>query len=87
MIRILLRITNNKSKVIRFGVPLEALIIVVLVGIILAYSKAVPIASQLIFQKKQPTVTLKTEYNNPFNKESQYVNPFEKYKNPFVVNR
>lgn len=34
-----------------------------------------------------PKVTLKTEYKNPFKKESQYVNPFEEYKNPFVVNR
>lgn len=32
-------------------------------------------------------VELKTEYKNPFKKETQYVNPFDKYKNPFVVNR
>ena len=34
-----------------------------------------------------PKVSLKTEYKNPFNKETQYVNPFETYKNPFVVNK
>lgn len=87
MIKILSHITNNKSKVIRFGVPIAVLLIIVLIGVLLAYSKGVPLPSQLVFQKKQPTVTLKTEYNNPFNKETQYVNPFEKYKNPFVVNR
>lgn len=34
-----------------------------------------------------PKVSVKTEYKNPFDKETQYVNPFEEYKNPFVVNR
>ncbi len=37
--------------------------------------------------KKEPTVSLKTEYKNPFKKETQYVNPFASYKNPFVTNR
>ena len=26
-------------------------------------------------------------YKNPFKKETQYVNPFETYKNPFVVSK
>lgn len=30
-----------------------------------------------------PKVSLKEEYKNPFKKESQYVNPFKEYKNPF----
>ncbi|MBI2327658.1 hypothetical protein HYU92_05070 [Candidatus Curtissbacteria bacterium] len=34
--------------------------------------------------KKEPTVELKTQYQNPFHKQSQYVNPFDKYKNPFA---
>ena len=38
----------------------------------------------LIKFKKEPKVELKTEYQNPFHKESQYVNPFDKYKNPFA---
>ena len=32
-----------------------------------------------------PSVSLKSEYENPFDKNTQYVNPFEGYKNPFVV--
>ena len=32
---------------------------------------------------KEPKVALKTEYKNPFEKESQYVNPFDQFKNPF----
>ena len=37
--------------------------------------------------EKKTTVKLKTEYQNPFVKETQYVNPFDTYKNPFVVNK
>lgn len=32
---------------------------------------------------KKPSVELKTTYENPFKKETQYVNPFKQYKNPF----
>lgn len=34
-----------------------------------------------------PKISTKTEYKNPFKKETQYVNPFETYKNPFVVSK
>ncbi|MEK7561298.1 MAG: hypothetical protein AAB541_00340 [Patescibacteria group bacterium] len=38
------------------------------------------------FTQKEPTaVELKTDYKNPFNKETQYVNPFDQTKNPFAV--
>lgn len=33
--------------------------------------------------KKASTVSLTKEYNNPFEKSTQYVNPFSGYKNPF----
>lgn len=33
--------------------------------------------------KKDPTVSLQTEYKNPFDKNAQYVNPFTSYHNPF----
>lgn len=36
---------------------------------------------------KQPTVELKTEYKNPFDKKSQYVNPIDQFKNPFTTLR
>jgi flagellar basal body-associated protein FliL len=35
-------------------------------------------------KKEEPKVELKTEYGNPFNKETQYVNPFDEFKNPFA---
>jgi hypothetical protein len=34
-------------------------------------------------QPEQSNVVLKKEYQNPFDKNAQYVNPFSQYKNPF----
>lgn len=33
--------------------------------------------------KKGASVSLQTQYKNPFDKSAQYVNPFAQYKNPF----
>ncbi len=33
--------------------------------------------------KKEPTVSLQKQYQNPFDKNAQYLNPFSQYKNPF----
>jgi len=33
---------------------------------------------------KEPAVELKTEYNNPFKKQSQYVNPYDQFKSQFL---
>lgn len=33
--------------------------------------------------KKEASVSLQTQYKNPFDKSAQYVNPFAQYKNPF----
>jgi len=30
----------------------------------------------------EPTVQLKKDYKNPFDKKTQYVNPFDEYKSP-----
>ena len=54
---------------------------------------AVAVAAYFIYTRfiakklspKQPKVELKTEYKNPFNKDTQFVNPFDKTKNPFAV--
>ena len=37
--------------------------------------------------ERKATVKLKTDYQNPFAKDTQYVNPFDTYKNPFIVNK
>lgn len=33
--------------------------------------------------KDTASVELQAGYSNPFNKDSQYINPFSEYKNPF----
>lgn len=52
-------------------------------GVIKNPFKNLPIIGKL--GQNQPKVELKTEYKNPFKKETQYVNPFQTYKNPFEV--
>lgn len=32
---------------------------------------------------RAPRVKLQTQYQNPFDKNTQYVNPFSSYQNPF----
>jgi len=63
---------------------LFVVIVVLIVGVILFYVPSSPL--QKIVQK-QSSVEIKTTYKNPFDKNSQYMNPFETYKNPFVANR
>jgi len=38
-----------------------------------------------ISQTQEPKVVVKTDYKNPFDKKSQYVNPFDQYKSPFLT--
>ena len=63
-----------------------AVIFVIGVLVYLGVSIKIPSNPLNILQKKA-AVQLKTEYKNPFAKKTQFVNPFDKYKNPFVVNR
>ncbi|EKD65697.1 MAG: hypothetical protein ACD_50C00012G0002 [uncultured bacterium] len=36
-------------------------------------------------QTQESNIAIKSEYKNPFNKDSQYVNPFDQYKSPFIT--
>lgn len=38
---------------------------------------------QVISPAQDPTVVLKSDYQNPFDANAQYVNPFSEYHNPF----
>ena len=65
------------------------LFIFVGVGLILylGFTLKIKIPGNPLDLLNKPSVTLKKEYKNPFSKETQYVNPFETYKNPFVVGK
>ena len=71
-----------QKKSVRIGVLV--VILLVAIGFLLGVIKVPGLSIQPLLEKKAQ-VKLKTEYKNPFAKETQYVNPFEDYKNPFVV--
>lgn len=56
------------------------LLLLLLVALIVGAVVFVLISSQTV---KEPTVSLTKEYENPFDKKTQYINPFSDYKNPF----
>ncbi len=63
-----------------------AFLIVLTIAIIVLSKSLIPQSSTIPTQstsKKEPDVLMKTEYENPFAKNAQYVNPFSQYKNPF----
>ena len=58
----------------------------VVVGLYLLTSKDSNLTSLNLNPLKQNVaVTLQTQYQNPFDRNSQYANPFAQYKNPFNV--
>lgn len=81
----------NQKGVLHLVVPLLLLLIVgaaffvlISTGIIKNPLKSIPFLSK-IGQSGPKKVELKKDYKNPFKKDTQYVNPFETYKNPFTV--
>lgn len=66
-------------------VPLLLLVVGIAVVVPVFFGKVKNPLSSVPFLQKKPTVSVKTDYKNPFDQETQYVNPFEEYKNPFVV--
>lgn len=76
----------NQKGVIHLLLPLLLLLAAVLFALVYFGVIKNPLNNLQIGQSG-PKVELTTEYKNPFKKESQYVNPFEEYKNPFVTNR
>lgn len=72
----------NSQKGIIHLLPLLAIAAVIIIAVVL-------VVKGNIFKKtqtsKEPTIELKSEYQNPFDKNSQYVNPFDQYKSPFLT--
>lgn len=59
------------------------LAVVVLVGAVFLISNTKK--SLKVSSGKPPTsITLKSEYKNPFKESTQYVNPFAEFKSPFI---
>lgn len=76
---------TNKKRTIIIGLPLLLLVVGALI-FVLVYFKAINNPLQnLPSSQTGPKVAIKKDYKNPFDKKTQYVNPFEQYKNPFVI--
>lgn len=79
---------NSASQrgAVALAVPLLLLLIIAAVFYILItqgiIKTSIPVPS-IPGTKKEPTVTLQNQYQNPFDKSSGYRNPFSEYANPF----
>lgn len=65
-------------------IVLVAVVVVLVVVLVRAGTVKLPSSVQvpgLTQQGKEPTVSLQTQYQNPF--DGKFVNPFAGYKNPF----
>ena len=77
---------NNQKGVIHLLLPLVALLLIVgFFGLVYLGVIKNPFPNIKLPGQNVPKVAVKSEYKNPFSKETQYVNPFQTYKNPFVV--
>lgn len=60
--------------------------VIVLLGFLLVSKDLIQNPITEIARKFQkPSVEPKTTYTNPFEADTQYVNPFSQYKNPFDI--
>ena len=82
---------NNQKGVIHLVVPLLLLLFIgagafflISYGVIKNPLNNLPGLKNLPILQGGAT-PIKTDYKNPFKKETQYVNPFETYKNPFSI--
>lgn len=74
-------VKKQKNKKLIIAVGLVGIIIVIAAVSLLITSFRKP--SSTSENKTASEIQLKTEYQNPFDKKTQYVNPFSGYKNPF----
>lgn len=77
---------NKQKGIIHLAIPLLLLLILAAAVLLVVFGIIkLPFKNLPLLGGKGPSVSVKTEYKNPFKKETQYVNPFETYKNPFVT--
>lgn len=78
---------TSQRGIIQLVVPLLLLIIGAVVLYLLVSQGIINLPKTPYLPKlttsKEPTVALQKQYQNPFDKSAQYVNPFSEYKNPF----
>lgn len=79
---------DKEKGIIHLVLPIVILLVIGVVAFTLNYIGVIKLnLPGVSLPQKGPAVELTKEYKNPFDKETQYVNPFEEYKNPFETNR
>jgi len=76
---------NQKGAIVLIA-PLVFLLIIAIILFFLISQGIIknPLKSlSLPGQPKESTISLQKQYQNPFDKDTQYVNPFSSYQNPF----
>ncbi|MBI4036861.1 hypothetical protein HY385_00360 [Candidatus Daviesbacteria bacterium] len=76
---------NNQRGVIHLLPLLLVVLVISLVALVFTGFIKLPSSSLVpkLTTSKEPTVALQNQYQNPFDKNAQYLNPFQAYKNPF----
>ena len=68
--------------------PLFVILVALGLVVFLVFTGKINLGSLKIpFLNKKPTVQLQQKYSNPFDIKTQYVNPFDEFKNPFTVSK
>lgn len=79
---------DKQRGIIHIALPILLLLVAGIALFLLNYFGVIKLnLPGVSLPQKGPSVELTKEYKNPFDKETQYVNPFEEYKNPFETNR
>jgi len=72
---------SERGSVVIF---LSLIFLVVAIGASIGVYKMITDSTDKISQTSEDlAVALKSDYQNPFEEETQYVNPFDEYQNPF----
>ncbi len=75
---------KDRKKALIYLFPVFSVVVLIAVLLVVTRGGKESVKDIVTNTKKEvSTVAPKTEYDNPFDKDSQYVNPFSSYKNPF----
>lgn len=78
-------LSMNQKGVITLAFPLLLLLIIAVAVFLLISQGIIKLPAKLVpalpGKGQEPTVSLQTQYQNPF--DGKFVNPFAGYKNPF----
>lgn len=77
---------SNQHGVIHLLAMLLIVVVLGAIGFLIwkGVIKLPGISNLPLVQQKETNVAIKSQYKNPFKKETQYVNPFDEYKSPFL---